>query len=99
LLCISTAIFEKLALEIQESPVIEPIPAPVSTPVQRTNTEPDIKRQLALPMTRYPEYLEYTRSSIWQTRYSEFWQWRRVKQWWREFKQDHFINEKRHILL
>jgi hypothetical protein len=44
-------------------------------------------------------YSAYTPTPIWQTRYSEFWQWQRVSEWYREYGQDEIINEKRHILL
>ena len=44
-------------------------------------------------------YSVYAPTSIWQTRYSELWQWQRVSEWHREYGQDKITNEKRHILV
>jgi hypothetical protein len=44
-------------------------------------------------------YSVYIPTPIWQTRYSELWQWQRVSEWWREYGQDEITNEKRHILV
>jgi hypothetical protein len=39
-------------------------------------------------------YSACTPTSIWQTRYSEFWQWQRVSEWYDEYGQDEIINKR-----
>jgi len=98
LLCISKAVFKELVLTAREF-FVEPVYTEyLDTPAQEK--EPLPKRpQLLLSNNREDGYLEYTPSRIWSTRDSKFWRWRRVNEWWREYNQDEYLNEKRHILL
>ena len=98
LLCISKERFEKLALVTQEffakKHVLKNIPA------QAQKTKSLLKApELFLCGIEKARYSAYTPTSIWQTRYSEFWQWQRVSEWYREYGQDEITNEKRHILV
>jgi endo-beta-N-acetylglucosaminidase D len=98
LLCISKAIFEKLTLATREF-IVEPARSEfIPAPAQENN--PSFKSPtLPIADNRKTGYLEYSPSRIWNTRDSSFWQWRRVSEWWRDYRQDDFINEKRHIIL
>ena len=76
--------------------------APKNTPVQSQRIKSLSKvPALSLRSIEKDRYSEYAPTPIWQTRHSEFWQWQRVSEWWREFgedeQQDLFVNEKRHI--
>ena len=98
LLCISKENFEKLCLSAQE--FYAQLAAVNNAPARVQRTELLCKAP-ALPLrhikrTNYPEYAP---TKIWQTRYSEFWQWQRVSEWHREYGQDEILNEKRHIIL
>ena len=98
LLCISKERFEKLALVTQEFLTKKHVFKNTPTRAQRTKSLP---KALA-PSLRDNEkarYSVYAPTSIWQTRYSELWQWQRVSEWHREYGQDEIINEKRHILM
>jgi len=73
---------------------------PKNIPAQAQKIKPLCKAPV--PSLRNIEkgvYPEYNPTKIWQTRYSEFWQWQRVSEWHREYGQDEIINEKRHILV
>ena len=99
MLCISKAIFEKLTLAAREffvkEKVLEYIPAPVQKSEPQSQELPPF-----LPIAKEAGCLEYIPTSIWQTRDSKFWQWRRFNEWWREYGQDdqrQIAHEKRHI--
>ena len=97
LLCISRAIFEKLTLAARKL-FIEPA-CPECLPAPAQENDPSSKEPVSYTTgNRNTGYLEYTPSRIWPTRNSKFWQWRRVSDWWRQYGQDEFINEKRHML-
>jgi len=98
LLCISKERFKKLTLATQEiftkKHVFKNIPAQVHKTKSLLKTlEPSLR---GIKKSRYSAY---TPTTIWQTRYSEFWQWQRVSEWHREYGQDEIINKKRHILI
>ena len=98
LLCISKELFEKLALAAQEFFAKESILK--DTPALIRRSKPLLKAPVtSLRNIEKAGYSAYTPTPIWQTRYSEFWQWQRVSEWYREYGQDEIINEKRHILL
>jgi hypothetical protein len=67
-------------------------------PAQRIKT---LRKMPALSLRRIEErkYSTYAPTIIWQTRYSEFWQWQRVSEWHRQYGQDEITNKKRHILM
>jgi hypothetical protein len=94
LLCISKEVFEKLTLTAREFFIKERIPK--SAPAR---IKPCKMPVLATRRKGKARYQEYTPTPIWYTRCSEYWQWQRVSEWWREYGQDEIINEKRHILL
>ena len=98
MLCISKEIFEKLRLTTREfytqQAVVENIPAQVQRTKALCKTP-----VLSLCGTKETTFSEYTPTKIWPTRDSALWQWRRAYEWWREYGQDEFINERRHILL
>jgi hypothetical protein len=98
LLCISRRIFEKLCLSAQE---FYAQPAAVNNAPARVQRTESLPKAPALPLLCNEEagYSAYTPTPIWQTRYSELWQWQRVSEWHREYGQDEIINEKRHILV
>ena len=98
LLCISKLVFEKLTLAAREffvKPVCQKrLPAPVQ------ENKPSFKQpEACLADNGNTGHSEYAPSQIWNTRNSRLWQWRRLSEWWREYHQDEFVNEKRHILL
>ena len=98
ILCISKELFEKLASEAREFLVKEN--APKNIPVQAQRIKPLCKAPAqSLRNIEKTVYPEYSPTRIWQTRYSEFWQWQRVSEWHREYGQDEITNEKRHILV
>ncbi len=66
--------------------------------VQKTKSLLKVPK-LSLHSIKKNNYSVYIPTPIWQTRYSEFWQWQRVSEWHREYGQDEIINEKRHILM
>ena len=98
LLCISKERFEKLALATQEFLTKRHVLKNTPAPIQRIKPLPKAPAPSSrnIKDTIYPEY---TPTGIWQTRYSEFWQWQRVSEWYREYGQDEITNEKRHILV
>ena len=101
LLCISKELFEKLTLASQgfftKKHVLK------NTPARAQRTKSLLKApEPSLRDIEKAVYPEYSPTKIWQTRYSEFWQWQRVSEWWREFGQDDYqqiSREKRHILV
>lgn len=98
MLCISKELFEKLALAAQEFFTKKHVLK--NTPARAQRTKP--LRKAPAPSLRDNEearYSAYIPTPIWQTRYSELWQWQRVSEWYREYGQDEITNEKRHILL
>ena len=101
LLCISKELFEKLALATQEFFVKENILKNI--PAQDQKAKSLRKAPIpSLPDSEKTRYSIYTPTPIWQTRYSEFWQWQRVSEWYREYGQDDYrqiSDEKRHILM
>ena len=98
LLCISKERFVKLTLAVHDSLLKQRIPRKAYTRVPRT--EP-LHQKPALPLRSKKETMpsEYMPTPIWHTRESEFWQWQRVSEWWREYRPDEILNEKRHILV
>jgi hypothetical protein len=88
LLCISREIFEKLCSAAQEFFVQRA--AVKVIPLRPKITESLFRRASKLPLRNLEETscFEYVPTKIWATRYSEFWQWQRVSDWWREFGQD-----------
>jgi trehalose-6-phosphate synthase len=76
---------------------------PKNIPAQAQRTKSSGKAPvLTLPGSEEARYPEYIPTPIWQTRYSEFWQWQRVNEWWREYGEDdcrRISHEKRHILV
>lgn len=98
LLCISKERFGKLTLAIRDSLIKELIPRKSYARVLRK--EP-LHKAPALPLRSKKETMpsRYIPTPIWHTRESEFWQWQRVSEWWREYRPDEIINEKRHILV
>ena len=98
LLCISKETFEKLRLTTREFYTQQAVAKNIPARVQRTEL---LRKASALPLRCNEEarYSAYTPTKIWQTRYSELWQWQRVNDWYREFGQDEITNEKRHILV
>ncbi len=98
LLCISKELFEKLAFATQEFFAKESILK--NTPALIRRSKPLLKAPVtSLRNIKKAGYSAYTPTPIWQTRYSEFWQWQRVNEWHREYGQDEITNEKRHILV
>jgi len=98
LLCISKELFEKLALAAQEFFVKENVLKTAPARAQKTKS----LRKTPITSLRNIRHSEYAPTSIWHTRYDEFWQWQRVSEWWREFDPDgcqQISHEKRHILL
>ena len=98
LLCISKELFEKLRLTAQKFSVKENIFKNTPAQAQKIKSLP----KAPAPFLRDSEearYSVYAPTSIWQTRYSELWQWQRVSEWHHEYGQDEIINEKRHILM
>jgi len=98
LLCISKEVFEKLCLSAQEFYARQATVNNAPAWVQKTELLP---KAPALPLhsSKRANYPEYAPTPIWQTRYSDFWQWQRVSEWHREYGQDEITNEKRHILV
>ena len=98
LLCISKERFEKLCLAARELSVNkQPLR---NIPAQTQKVKPLYTAAgLTSRNSQETKYSAYIPTPIWQTRYSEFWQWQRVSQWHREYGQDEITNEKRHILL
>ncbi|MBU0503523.1 MAG: hypothetical protein KKG43_03945 [Candidatus Omnitrophica bacterium] len=96
MLCISKEIFEKLSLTTRESNTQQTVAKDTPAHIQRTRKS---YKTLVLPVPNAKETLcpEYIPTKIWPTRDSALWQWRRVKEWHREYGLDEFINEKRHI--
>jgi len=98
LLCISKAVFEKLTAAAQEFFSNES--APKIIPAQAAGIKSPPKAPVpALHVSEENKHSWYTPTKIWATRYSELWQWQRVSEWWRRYRQEEFINEKRHIIL
>ena len=101
LLCISKELFEKLALTAQEFFAKENTVKIIPARIQRIKSLSKAPA-LSLRSIEKDRYSEYAPTPIWQTRYSEFWQWQRVSEWWSEFGQDdgqQISHEKRHILM
>ena len=98
LLCISKENFEKLCLSAHGFYAKQTAVNNAPVRVQRTGL---LCKAPALPLCSIERisYPEYAPTKIWQTRYSEFWQWQRVSEWHREYGQDEILNEKRHIIL
>ena len=98
MLCISKENFEKLRLSVLGFYAKQTAVNNAPMRVQRTEL---LCKAPALPLRSIERdsYPEYAPTSIWQTRYSELWQWQRVAEWYREYGQDKIINEKRHILM
>jgi hypothetical protein len=96
LLCISKEIFERLRLTTREFYARQAIIKSTPARVQRTKALPKVS---VLPShdAKKTTCPEYTPTKIWATRDSALWQWRRAYEWWREYGQDEFINEKGHI--
>jgi hypothetical protein len=98
LLCISKERFEKLCLAARE--LLAKDKPLRSILAQTQKVKPLCKAPgLTLHNSRKTKYSAYIPTPIWQTHYSEFWQWQRVSEWHREYGQDEIINEKRHMLL
>jgi hypothetical protein len=87
LLCISREIFKKLSSITRE---FYPRQAVIKNAPARVQRAEALPKAPALPLrsARETAYPEYAPTKIWPTRYSEFWQWQRVSDWWREFGQD-----------
>ncbi len=101
MLCISKELFEKLCLTAQEFFVKENIFKNTPAQAQKIKSLPKAPTP-SLRDNEEARYSVYIPTSIWQTRYSELWQWQRVSEWWREFGQDdcrQISDEKRHILM
>ena len=98
LLCIGKERFGKLTLAVCDSRIKGHIPMKAFVRVPRK--EP-VHKTPALPLRSKKEIMpsEYIPTQIWHTRESEFWQWQRVSEWWREYRPDEILNEKRHILV
>jgi hypothetical protein len=98
LLCISKERFSRLTLAIREFLIKELIPRKAYALVSRK--EP-LHQTPALPLLSKKETIpsEYMPTPIWHTRESELWQWQRLSEWWREYRPDEILNEKRHILV
>jgi len=98
LLCLSKERFEKLSLTAQEFSTKEKIFK--NTPAQTQKIKPLCKAsKLTLRGSEETKYSAYIPTPIWQTRYSELWQWQRVSEWYRKYGQDEITNKKRHILV
>jgi endo-beta-N-acetylglucosaminidase D len=87
-----------LALATQEFFIKRALPKSIPEQVQKTQS---LRNALTVSLCRIKETRDsaYNPTPIWQTRYSEFWQWQRVSEWHREYGQDDITNEKRHIIL
>ncbi len=93
LLCISKERFEKLVLATQGFFAKKQLFKNIPKRVQKTKPLLKAVKQ-PLRGVKESKCSTYTPTSIWQTRYSEFWQWQRVSEWHREYRQDEIINKK-----
>jgi hypothetical protein len=98
LLCISKERFEKLCLAARELLVNDKLIRSIPAQTQKVKLLCETP-VLTLHSSQKTKHSAYIPTPIWQTHYSEFWQWQRVSEWHREYGQDEIINEKRHILL